>query len=357
MVCMGRLIVNDRAVTICFGFRRRAWDAEQTSQYYCRMMGSGVYAGLRRGGVGGVCFALLMATSLFNDVRADCSGVPAANHCEAGSQAKEKAKAKVKARPQKIESADAQQRALLNAAIGRLAPQRRGITDLYTIGVAGWADEDVFIKELNGALASLTRVLPIENRVVRLVNRADTAKTTPLATRDNLAAAARAVGAAMDKSEDVLVLFMTSHGTRGGFVLQLPGQKPVEFPPRELATILDGAGIQNRVVIVSACYSGTFVPPLANDDSIVITAADARNPSFGCAPGREWTFFGDAFFNRALRPGADLRSAFGRARITISEWELTENLAPSNPQGHFGPALVEKLAPVFANQKSAIRYR
>ncbi len=159
----------------------------------------------------------------------------------------------------------------------------------------------------------------------------------------------------MDKSEDVLILFMTSHGTRAGFGLQLPGRPPVEFAPRELAKILDSAGIQNRVVIVSACYSGIFVPPLANDNTIVITAADARNPSFGCAPGREWTFFGDAFFNRALRPGMDLSSTFNRARITISEWELAENLSPSNPQGHFGPAVVEKLAPVFATKSGAAR--
>ena len=80
-----------------------------------------------------------------------------------------------------------------------------------------------------------------------------------------------------------------------------------------------------------------------------------RNPSFGCAPGRDWTFFGDAFFNRALRPGLDLSSAFNGARITISEWELAENLSPSNPQAHFGPALVEKLAPVFAGGPGAGR--
>ncbi len=234
--------------------------------------------------------------------------------------------------------------------MGRLAPQRKGATDLYTIGVAGWADQDVFVKELDGTLASLTKVLPVDGRVLRLVNGPDTAKGTPLATRENIAAAARAVADVMDKDDDILILFMTSHGTRAGFGLQLPRRPLVEFAPRELAKILDGAGIRNRVVIVSACYSGTFVPPLANDNTIVITAADARNPSFGCAPGREWTFFGDAFFNRSLRPGADLRSAFNGARLTISEWELAEALPPSNPQAHFGPALVEKLAPLFASQ-------
>ena len=182
-------------------------------------------------------------------------------------------------------------------------------------------------------------------------------KTTPLATRDNIAAAARAVAQVMDKSEDILILFMTSHGTRDGFGLQLPGRPPVEFAPRELATILDSAGIRNRVVIVSACYRASFVPPLANDNTIVITAADARNPSFGCAPGREWTFFGDAFFNRACGRAWICSSAFNRARITISEWELADGLPPSNPQAHFGPALVEKLAPLFAAKSGAAAAR
>jgi hypothetical protein len=323
------------------------------------MTGSGACAWWRRGGIAGVCLALLIAGSLSNDVRADCSAAPAAIHCEAKDQAKDKAKAKEKAKekakPQKKEAADAQQRTLLKSAVGRLAPERKGATDLYTIGVAGWADEDVFVKELDGTIASLTKVLPIEGRVMQLVNRADTAKTIPLATRDNIAAAVRAVARVMDKDEDVLVLFMTSHGTRAGFGLKLPGRPPIEFAPRDLAGILDASGIRNRVVIVSACYSGIFVPLLANDNTIVITAADARNPSFGCAPGREWTFFGDAFFNRTLRPGMDMRSTFNRARIVISEWEMAERVAPSNPQGHFGPAVVEKLAPVFAAKAGAAR--
>ena len=267
-------------------------DGDETSQYYCRMTGSGAHAWLRRGGIAGVCFTLLIgAFALADDVRARIAALrrrAIAKPARPRTKAKTSRKEKAKPRPQK-QPADAQ-RALLKSAVGRLAPQRKGVTDLYTIGVAGWADEDVFIKELDGALASLTKVLPIDDRVVRLVNRPDTMKTLPLATRDNIAAAMRAVGEVMDKAEDVLILFMTSHGTRGGFVLQLPGQRPVEFAPRELAKILDSAGIQNRMVIVSACYSGTFVPPLANDNTIVITAADARNPSFGCAPGREWTY-------------------------------------------------------------------
>jgi hypothetical protein len=299
---------------------------------------------LARGGIVGLCLALLIASPLAG--APDCAVDAQAASC----QVKDRAKAKAKPRPQR-QSADVQ-RALLTSAIARLAPQRSGATDLYTIGVAGWADQDVFVKELDGTIAALSKVLPIEKRVVRLVNRAGSKRGTPLATRDDIAAAIRSVGEVMAKDEDVLILFMTSHGSRSGFGLQLPGRPLVELAPRALAGMLDGAGIRHRVVVVSACYSGAFVPPLANDDTIVITAADARSPSFGCAPGRDWTYFGDAFFNRSLRPGVDFQRAFNGARLIISEWELAEKLSPSNPQAHFGPAVVEKLAPLFAGERA-----
>jgi hypothetical protein len=129
--------------------------------------------------------------------------------------------------------------------------------------------------------------------------------------------------------------------------LQLP-TSITELTPRQIAPALDGEGIKNRVVIVSACYSGIFVSPLANDNTIVMTAADSHHPSFGCAPKRDWTYFGDAFFRQSLHPGADFENAFDHARVLIHGWEMSDGTVPSNPQGSFGRALVGKLAPFFA---------
>ena len=245
------------------------------------------------------------------------------------------------------------QNSLLQAEVARLAPQRKGVTDIYAIGIAGWADQDVFIKELDGALASIASVLPIRDRTLRLINHRETAASIPLANQHNFAAAVHAVGAVMDKDEDVLILLMTSHGDDHGFALQLPGNIVSELTPQEVATTLDTEGIKNRVVIVSACYAGIFVPPLANDDTFVITAADDKNSSFGCAPERDWTYFGDALFKQSLLPGKNFRSAFDHARVLIQGWELMDRVQPSNPQGHFGAALDAKLAPVFVSAASA----
>lgn len=245
------------------------------------------------------------------------------------------------------------QDALLRAEVARIAPPHKGVTNVYAIGIAGWADQDVFIKELDGGLAVFDRILPTRNHTVRLVNGRDTAKTLPLASEHNFAAAVHAVGAAMDRNADVLLLLMTSHGARRGFLLRLPNTATSELTPQAVAAILDKEGIKYRLIIVSACFSGIFVPPLANDNSIVLTAADSWSTSFGCAAEREWTYFGDAFFRQSVRPGVDLMRAFDNARTLVHGWEMMDQAPPSNPQAHFGPALVEKLAPFFAAAPNA----
>jgi hypothetical protein len=72
--------------------------------------------------------------------------------------------------------------------------------------------------------------------------------------------------------------------------------------------------------------------PLASANTLVITAADSDHSSFGCQDKVKWTYFGDAFFNRALRHTTDLRSAFATARKLISLRERHDGLVPSNPQ-------------------------
>jgi hypothetical protein len=87
-----------------------------------------------------------------------------------------------------------------------------------------------------------------------------------------------------------------------------------------------------KVVVISACYSGVFVPRLANPDTLIITAADAHHPSFGCRDKARWTYFGDAFFNVALRQARSLKDAFVAARALVTKRERRERLEPSNPQ-------------------------
>src|SRR5262249_52475492 len=67
-------------------------------------------------------------------------------------------------------------------------------------------------------------------------------------------------------------------------------------------------------------------------DTLIITAADPDHTSFGCKDGNTWTYFGDAFFNTALRGTSNLKDAFASASSLIRKRELEERLTPSNPQ-------------------------
>jgi len=261
-----------------------------------------------------------------------------------------------KADASKISAAEARydnsrQAALLQQQISALAPQKKGVTDIYSLGIAGWM-QDVFRNELAGALKITRKALPLDGGTVRLINSRETADTVPLASQQNFAAAVRGIAGVMDKEEDVLFLFMTSHGEKRSFGLQLPSTI-VRLRPSEVAAVLNREGIKNRVVIVSACYSGIFVKPLADENTIVLTAADKKSTSFGCAEGREWTYFGDALFHQSLKPGTDFRAAFAKARDLIAEWEKRDRFTSSNPQGHFGEALMRKLAPLVKEMEQA----
>ena len=162
----------------------------------------------------------------------------------------------------------------------------------------------------------------------------------------------------------LLTFGLAAAGVVAFFKLPVSPLPQVDFPtisvqatlpgasPQDVATTLDHEGIKNRIVIVSACFSGTFVPALANDDTIVLTASDAKNPSFGCAPERDWTYFGDALFRQGIRLGRDFQQAFDSARMLIQGWELMDRARPSNPQAHFGAAGGAKLAPLFEAQRA-----
>jgi hypothetical protein len=183
-----------------------------------------------------------------------------------------------------------------------------------------------------------------DERTAEVVNHRDTIESAPVANRTNFAAAVHAIAGIMNKDEDVLLVFITSHGSPAGVGLVLADALSVVLSPDHVASVLDREGIKNRLIIVSACYSGVFAKRLAAANSIVLTAADENSPSFGCSNEREWTFFGDAFFNQSLSEGVSLKEAFEDAKVKISQWEIRDDVPPSSPQGHFGSAISEKLA-------------
>jgi Peptidase C13 family len=216
-----------------------------------------------------------------------------------------------------------------------LRDSRPGVGEVYGLVFAPYAREDVFLRESTLVAKVLADRFDARGRVLHLVNHATTTDSHPWATPLNLQRAVQALAARMDLERDVLVVYLTSHGG-SDFKLAADHWPLVTQPltPQLLREALDQAGIVNRVIMVSACYSGGWVEPLASDHTLVLTAADATHTSYGCGKLSELTFFGRALFDEQLQNTHSFEQAFANAVPIIKAREIEAGKADgfSNPQ-------------------------
>ena len=238
------------------------------------------------------------------------------------------------------------QRAMLASALSALAPQRPGVPDLYVVGVGGDSTEDVFRNETAYLDTLMTERFGARGRVLTLINHEDSLDRVPkpLATLENLRAALAGIGKTMDPEQDVLLLFMTMHGTpQHQLFVQMPPSYFDLIDPRELRAALDDAGIRNRVLVISACYSGGFVSALKDENTLILTASHKNRPSFGCGADSDATYFGRAWLIEALNETTDFVAAFEAAKTQIAAREDAEDFRPSRPQIEIGKQILPRL--------------
>jgi hypothetical protein len=233
---------------------------------------------------------------------------------------------------------------LLDANLAALQSQRAGIADLYFVGFAPYGTQDVFGKELHTVSLLMQARFDAAGRTLLLSNDPATLGDLPIASATNLRAALNRVGQIMDADEDVLFLYITTHGSEDGELsVELGPLELSQIRPAALARMLLDSGIKSKVLVISACYSGGFIEPLKDENTLIITATDAKNQSFGCGNGEDFTWFGKAYFDEALRRTRSFSEAFGFARQAVAQREREQNLPPSNPQMYVGAAIKDKL--------------
>jgi hypothetical protein len=128
------------------------------------------------------------------------------------------------------------------------------------------------------------------------------------------------------------LLYLTTHGSPDGAVL---GERLVT--PRVLGGLVNtSCSGRATVAIISACYSGIFVPFLAAPDRLVITAARRDRSSFGCGEADRYPFF-DACVLEAFPVASDFLVLARRARACVTRRERAKHMAPpSEPQISLG---------------------
>ena len=238
-------------------------------------------------------------------------------------------------------------RARLARELDALAPQRPGHPDLFVLGIAGDGTGQVFLNEVRHLRELAERRLDARGRVLVLANHAPAppaptpVPATPATIRDALAG----LGDAMDPDEDVLLLYVTTHGTDDHrLLLRRDGWPDALFGAHQLRRALDAAGIEHRVVVLSACFAGGFAGPLQTPDTLFLAAARDDRTSFGCEDDAAATFFGRAWLVDALNGTVDFAEAFRRARAAIGRREAAGDDPSSFPQMREGARIGATLA-------------
>jgi hypothetical protein len=236
---------------------------------------------------------------------------------------------------------------MVGEALQQLAPQRPGVSDLYFVSFGSYAFQDVFMKEVQFAHRTMETRYGTAGHSLVLVNNLKTREQLPLATETNLRAVLNHLGETMDREEDVLMLYLTSHGSEQHELAVDFWPLPLnDITPQKLQQMLDEAGIRWRVVVVSACYSGGFIETLRDEQTLIATAAAKDRQSFGCSNENDFTYYGEALFRDELGRGTALLDALRQTREAIHAREQREKLEHSLPQLHVGRLIEQKLTEV-----------
>ena len=236
------------------------------------------------------------------------------------------------------------QPARIAAAVARVAPAQHGRPGVYFVGFAGDGSQGVFRRETLFANEAFGARFGSLERSVLLINDIEDRDSYPLASVSGLEQTLKVLAARMDLEEDVLVLFLSSHGSEDGLEVENGSLPLAQLAPEDVREALDASGIRWRVVVVSACHSGVFVDALKSDTTAIVTASDAAHDSFGCEDDRELTWFGEAFLKDSLPGSASLEDAFHKAAGLIAQREDAEHQIHSNPQLYVGELMQGKLA-------------
>jgi hypothetical protein len=203
--------------------------------------------------------------------------------------------------------------------------------ELYTLTLGGDGKQSVFLRESDYVSNMLTSRFGAFGQI-RLVNHRDHLADRPMATRENLRRAALTL-AERSGPEDLIFLYLTSHGTsEHELVLDQPRMELSDLPADELAAVLAPLKNRDKIIVISSCYSGGFIPALKDERTLVMTASRADRVSFGCSEQANFTYFGDALFAQALNQTDDLEHAFKLASATVAERELADSFEASEPQ-------------------------
>jgi hypothetical protein len=228
----------------------------------------------------------------------------------------------------------------IDKALDSVSATDGSVPEVFFVGFAGVGSQRVFAEEIKFASRVVAERYDTAHRQLLLINDRRDRETYPLATVSGLRYALKGIARKMNLQRDILFLSLSSHGSEEPELSVSNGYLNLDqVTGKNLMQALHDSGIRWRIIVISACHAGAFIPILEDPNTIIITAAAADRTSFGCSDDRDLTYFGEAFYRDALPGARSLEQAFSLAQGAIAKREASEHVTPSKPQAYFGADL------------------
>ncbi len=232
-----------------------------------------------------------------------------------------------------LEDALIDQAARIAAATAALPAHPTG-NENVVLAIGGQGYQAIFDREARRAAAVLTR--RIGGPALVMSNTPEQVKTGLLAAPRTVALTLAALGRRA-RPGDTIIVYLTSHGgPDAAIAMDAPYLQFSALRAGDLAKALDAAGFRRRIIIVSACFAGSWIKPLTGPATIVVAAAAADRTSFGCDDSREFTLFGESLLGELAKPGRSLAAGFAAAKARIAAQERVGHITPSRPLAFVG---------------------
>jgi Peptidase C13 family len=167
----------------------------------------------------------------------------------------------------------------------------------------------------------------------------------PFATTQNIEAVLKKMGS-LARPEDKVVVLMSTHGNVDVLSVNFSTKNYPHVSPGVLNQWLAELRGKSTLLLLSACYSGSFIEPLRNPNRVILAAASKDRSSFGCQFHSDNTYFIDALLNQPSLPDRSVVQLMDQAKITVERKEKEQKLAPpSMPRFFIGATAKE-----WANQ-------
>ena len=228
--------------------------------------------------------------------------------------------------------------ALLDQQLSKLTAARSDAKPrLFVLAAALHDQSKAFRGDVEATAIKLLQHAPTAH-VIKLANPAmGQAHDLPYATRENLARVISVISASMQEQDRALIM-LTTHGNAGILAINAGSQAYSPLSSKELQQMLQPLEKYDHGLILSACYSGSFIEPLKSANRWMLTAAAANRSSFGCQFHGTQTYFIDALLKQTIDSKTYLRNWYLQTKLSVTEREKTEKLVPSSDPQIFIPS-------------------